>query len=67
MTRELVIELKDLPSRARQLEPDELRKVFGGCNGHRESCEKSSDCCSNECGVLQNISTGATRRACWGN
>lgn len=56
MRKTLAIEIsKDLPPRARQLHPDELEAVFGGCNesGWDSWCAGNSDCCSGKCVVLQ--------------
>ena len=40
------IGLTHLPPRSRQLKPEELQNVFGGCVGlHYAGCQLDSDCC----------------------
>lgn len=56
--RNVRIEITDLPSRARQLNPEEVRHVFGGCSGRNEYCQMTSDCCQ--------IGGWANRLACLG-
>ena len=44
------IDLTNLPLRPRQLKPEELQNVFGGCYGIYTPCMNDSDCCaSNKC------------------
>ena len=40
------IDFTNLPPRPRQLKPEDLRNVFGGCNGYLWPCVNNSDCCS---------------------
>ena len=57
MRKKLVIKImEDLPPRARQLNPDELSAVFGGCIANGYPCILESDCCSGDCyGVLTGV------------
>ena len=45
MRKKLAIEIRDLPPRARQLNPDELEGVFGGCVSAGSACFADADCC----------------------
>ena len=45
MRKTFAIEIRDLPPRARQLNPDELEGVFGGCKKRGKKCSKKKDCC----------------------
>ena len=47
--RKARIDLTNLPPRPRQLKPEELPNVFGGCNGRGIFCSSNSDCCSQKC------------------
>jgi hypothetical protein len=40
------IALTSLPPRPRQLNPNELQNVFGGCYGLVSVCINDSDCCA---------------------
>ncbi len=44
MRNKLILEIKDLPLRARILDLKELQNVFGGCQTSG-SCRDNSDCC----------------------
>ncbi len=46
--RKLTIELKELPPRAEKLNPDEISKIFGGCQQGNFPCTQKSTklaCC----------------------
>ena len=50
MRKKLVIKIsRDLPPRARQLHPEELKAVFGGCADDGKFCLSDSDCCNDIC------------------
>lgn len=48
---QLVIQIAELPLRAKKLHPNELRDVFGGCGGSGQFCDRDKDCCSQKCGI----------------
>ena len=39
------INLTNLPTRSRQLNPEDVRNVFGGCMMSWQLCHFDSDCC----------------------
>jgi hypothetical protein len=49
-TKGLRIRIEGLPLRARKLNPDELRAVFGGCDWNGAVCTDNNSCCSLKCG-----------------
>ncbi len=45
-----LVEIKELPVRARRLDDEDLRKIFGGgCTNNGGHCMKHKDCCSQNC------------------
>ncbi len=48
MKSNFIVEMKELPQRARALAPSELERVFGGCS-YGGRCRISWECCSREC------------------
>ena len=47
--RKARIGLTNLPPRPRQLKPEELQNLFGGCYSYGNVCMNDSDCCSMKC------------------
>ena len=45
MRNKIIVEVKELPRRARMLDTKELQNVFGGCKGIGAVCSKDKDCC----------------------
>jgi hypothetical protein len=43
--RKTVISLPELPLRPRNLAPDDVQTIFGGCAQFGEPCKKDEDCC----------------------
>jgi hypothetical protein len=60
------ISFDPLPPRARALSRDETSKLFGGCVGYREACEKDSDCCDSGLFACKDYitSAGGSGRMC---
>lgn len=46
MMMHCVIQIDDLPERAKKLRADELTEVYGGCTGYDKRCSKDKDCCT---------------------
>lgn len=44
--RKARIDFTNLPLRPRQLKPEELHNVFGGCYGQFNVCLTDSECCA---------------------
>ena len=44
-TKGLRIKIDRLPLRPKKLNPDELRAVFGGCDGGGAVCADNNSCC----------------------
>ena len=53
-----MIEIKDLPLRAKQLNTDDVAKVFGGCKKAGEDCNDAKECCYGHSGSVCEPSWG---------
>jgi hypothetical protein len=69
--RKARIDLTNLPLRPRQLKPEELQNVFGGCGGYLAQCYNDSDCCllsyGSAGGCRWNTGFGTQTGRCWPN